>query len=177
MTAVSVYEAAMGADFGRLHPTVQRFHRIKGQARLSGTVECVPARHWLGRWLARALGAPRHAARGPLSFELEAQPAQEHWVRHFPGCTMASTLRLIDGQLVERLGAATLVFRLSAEQGALHMHLDRMRFFGVPCPRWLLPRLAAVERGEGDRFDFQVQAWVPGLGCVVNYAGHLGLKL
>lgn len=174
MSGLSMYEQAMGADYARLHPTVQRFHRLAGEQQLQGEVRCAPAAHWLGRLLAWTMRAPRHAVQGPLRFELRAASRQEHWVRHFPGCTMQSTLRLRGAEVVEQLGPATLHFGLGEQDGRLVMRLKRMRFAGVPCPRWLMPRITAQERAdEAQRFCFEVEARVPGLGTVVSYQGHL----
>lgn len=172
----SMYERAMGAEYSRLHPVVQRFHRLAGSVQLHGEVRCMPARHWLGDLLARALRAPRQAAQGPLRFELRAQPLQETWTRDFPGCRMESTLLLRGGEVVERLGAATLHFRLCEREGALVMYLARLRFLGLPCPRWLMPLVIAEEIGDDQhRFCFRVEASVPRIGRVVGYVGHLQL--
>jgi hypothetical protein len=174
--APSMYERAMGADYSRLHPVVQRFHRLAGSVQLLGEVRCMPARHWLGDLLARALRAPRQTAHGPLRFELRAQPLQEHWVRHFPGSRMESTLQLRGAEVVERLGAATLHFRLREREGRLVMDLARLRFLGLSCPRWLMPLVIAEESGdEQHRFCFRVEASVPRIGLVVGYVGHLQL--
>lgn len=176
MSGSSMYERAMGADYARLHPAVQRFHRLSGSRQLQGTAECGSPAHWLGRVLAWALRAPRRAAAGALRFELDAAPLQERWIRHFPAGTMHSRLQLQDGRIVERLGAATLYFRLAEQRGMLVMRLEHMRFLNLPCPAWLLPRVTALEYGEGEqRFCFHVEASLPGLGSVVSYRGHLDL--
>ena len=86
---------------------------------------------------------------------------------------MSSRLRLEGSQLVERLGAARLVFTLDELDGRLLMRLESLRFLGIPCPAWLRPRLVAEETGEGDRLCFRIEAAVPGLGRVVGYRGHL----
>lgn len=173
--ALSMYEQAMGPGYGRLDPVVQRFHRLAGRVQLSGEVQCRAAEHWLGRLLALCLGAPRGDSRGGLRFELHAQPRTERWTRRFPHGAMTSTLSLQQGRIVERLGAATLYFRLEEKGGSLAMHLERMRFFGVPCPRFLLPAIVAREKGEEGRFRFEVEARVAGLGRVVGYSGYLVL--
>ena len=175
LKACSMYEIALGPDYRRLHPTVQRFHRLVGRVQLQGQVRCTRAAHWLGRLLAWIVRAPRREAEGPLRFELDAGVLREHWVRHFPGCTMASTLRLQPGLVVERIGPASLHFRLREQDGALVMDLARMRLLGLPCPRALQPRVLARERGEGGHFCFEVEAQVPGLGRVVGYSGYLVL--
>ena len=173
MIQPSLYEAVMGARFQRLAPALQRFHRLAGAHVLEGVVETDPPATALGRALARGLGSPRHAASGPIRFELDAAPTVESWTRHFPARTMRSRLRLVDGRIVERLGLARLVFALDEVDGRLHMRLERMHFAGFACPAWLRPRIVAEETGEGDRLHFRIEAAVILIGRVVGYRGWL----
>jgi hypothetical protein len=53
------------------------------------------------------------------------------------------------------------------------MHLVGMRFLGIRCPRWLLPRIAAQETGNAGQLHFHVVASLPLLGHVAAYRGHL----
>lgn len=173
----SMYQSAMGTAFDRLHPALKRFHSLTGRWTLQGQVHIEPPQHRLGRLLARWTGTPRAPREGPIEFQLQAAPQREHWLRRFPGFQMASALSLQHGEIVERLGPATLHFTLAEQSGALAMQLQRMRFAGVPCPRWLMPRIHASERGEGNRLHFDVRADVPGCGRVVHYRGHLEVPL
>lgn len=95
------------------------------------------------------------------------------WTRYFPGKTMTSHMRLQDGRVVEQLGAARLTFGLHESQGRLLMQLQGLRFAGVPCPRWLLPRIVAQETGNGELLEFKVSAALPWVGVVTHYEGHL----
>lgn len=178
--AATIYERVLGPDYARLAPAVARFHRLAGRWRMSGRVRMRGPRGALPRLLARALGAPLADGDGPLAFELDARPDREIWLRRFPARAMDSTLSFADGRIVERLGAATLTFALTAAaDGRLVMELLAMRFFGLPCPAWLRPRIVAEERGStvdgGDRFHFLVGARVPLVGPVVHYEGWIDL--
>jgi hypothetical protein len=51
-----------------------------------------------------------------------------------------------------------------------------MRFLGVPCPRWLMPRIVAEETGNEGRLHFRVAAALPLVGVVASYRGHLDLS-
>jgi hypothetical protein len=62
---------------------------------------------------------------------------------------------------------------LSAAGGTLEMRLRSLHFLGIPCPRWLLPRVVAEETGAGDRLHFRVEASLPLIGIVAGYRGHL----
>jgi len=171
----SLFEQAMGPAFERLHPALRRFHSLAGRWSLHGSVRTEPPATWLGRLLAWFIRTPLAAQEGAIRFELDAAPLRERWTRHFPFSTMASTLSLRGGEVIESLGAATLAFDLQEVGGGLSMVLQRMRFFGIPCPRWLMPRIRAEERGDADTLHFDIRADVPGCGTVVHYRGWLAL--
>jgi len=177
MTHRSMYQQALGPAFGHLPMPVQQFHSLAGRHVLQGAVEVAAPQTRAARMLAWCLGAPRQARQGPIRFELEAGPAAEVWTRHFPGRTMASRLTLQGGRIVERLGPAQLVFTLMASPEHLQMHLVRLRFLGVPCPRRLLPAVVAKETASPGRLHFRVSASLPLIGVVADYRGHLELPL
>lgn len=166
----------MGESYSRLASEVQQFHRLAGKQKLHGRVEVHAPKSLLAKLLAMFLGAPRTANVGSIKFELDAHPSGETWTRHFPLKTMTSRLQLIDGQLVEKLGAARLIFELSESNGQLNMHLRRLYFLGIACPNWLMPRVIAVETGRDGRLYFHVRAEVPGVGLVASYQGYLSLS-
>ena len=170
---VSIYRQLMGADFVLLPAPVQRFHSLEGRHELRGWVEIDAPASRAARMLARCLGAPLDAQRGPIRFELKADPRREVWTRHFPGRQMESRLSLNGGRLVERLGTARLGFALKADSRRLQMQLERLHFLGVPCPRWLLPSIVAEETASAGRLHFRVEASLPLIGVVASYKGHL----
>ncbi|HSV36173.1 MAG TPA: DUF4166 domain-containing protein [Ramlibacter sp.] len=175
MTPPSLYERIMGDSFARLAPAVQAFHRLAGRHHLEGLVQTQAPVNLAARLLARCLGAPGTSGSGPIRFELDAGPEAETWTRHFPAKTMTSRLERVDARMVENLGLARLTFELQEAQGRLVMRLRHLRFLGIPCPRWLMPRIVAMESGDADRLHFDVQASVPGIGLVTRYSGHLAV--
>ncbi len=176
----SIHERVMGAPYARLAPALQRFHRLRGRHTFHGEVTTDAPASPLAALLARGLGSPRRATRGPIRFELDVDADGETWTRHFPGRTMSSRLREVGGELVEQLGAARLAFSLTEAEGRLVMRLRDLRFLGIPCPAFLRPRILAEETGEQGtdgraRLHFRVEARVPGVGQVVGYRGHLDM--
>lgn len=173
--ALSLYESVLGPRYAQLPVAVARFHRLSGRHRLAGRVRTAAPASFAARVLAACLGTPRGGSEGPIDFELDAQTEQECWTRHFPVGTMRSRMRLVGGRIQERLGAARLTFGLHVADGRLSMQLESMRFLGLPCPRWLMPRIVAEETGDADRLHFRVSARVPLVGTVAAYEGHLDL--
>lgn len=126
-----------------------------------------------GRSASAELGTPSAASEGTIHFELQASPEAETWIRSFPSQLMRSTMRLHNGQLIERLGPARLCFALQAVDGRLLMRLQRLYFLGFPCPGWLAPRIVAEETGAGEHMQFHVEAAVPLIGVVASDRGYL----
>ncbi|HEY0955859.1 MAG TPA: DUF4166 domain-containing protein [Roseateles sp.] len=172
---LSLYERVLGSGYAQLPAAVRRFHRLSGRHTLHGEVHTLAPASIPARLLALCLGTPRRAGTGPLRFVLDASPETEDWTRHFPTQRMTSRMRLVSGSIQEKLGAARLTFGLSVADGALRMELLGLRFLGVPCPRWLMPRIVAEETGQQERLHFRVAASLPLLGTVAGYHGHLDL--
>lgn len=170
-----LFEHVMGDAYQRLDATVRAFHDLRGEAELHGQVETEAPAGALAALLARVLGAPRTRMQGALRFELACEAGQQTWTRHFPQRTMRSRMQLHGGNLVETLGPTRLVFALEEDGGGLVMVLRSMRFLGVPCPKWLLPRIEAREQGREGRLHFQVRAALPVIGPVTGYRGWLEL--
>ena len=173
--SASLCQTLMGEAFDRLAPPLRRFHGLRGTHSLDGRVQTDAPATRAARWLARCLGAPHQATDGAIRFELDAGPNHETWTRHFPQQVMRSQLSGAAGHLVEQLGAVRLRFSLLEQGGALRMQLDGLQVLGVPCPRWLLPRVHALETGRDGAVFFDVRAALPGLGTVSAYRGHLVL--
>lgn len=175
MNNLSLFEKVLSSDFAKLPPAVQRFHRLSGDVTLHGQAETLAPETPLAWALAVCLGAPRRASRGAIQFELSAAPTVETWTRRFPTISMTSRLALCGDHVEEKLGLARLTFRVSATEEQLSMQLEKMRFLGVPCPRWLLPRIVAEERGTDDQLHFNISAELPVAGKVASYTGHLDI--
>ncbi len=173
MNHLSMFEQVLGAKYLELPASVQRFHRLTGCTVLHGWVETSAPESTLARCLAFCLGVPRSASSGPIRFELNSGPAYETWTRHFPTRTMTSRLLLVTGRIEEHLGAARLTFNLNVVDGKLNMQLEKMKFFGVACPNWLLPKIVAQEMGIDDQLHFNINAALPLVGTVASYRGHL----
>lgn len=176
---LSMYEQALGrAAYARLPRAVQCFHRLEGRRVLEGWVQVDAPATRMAQLLASGLGSPRHSSQGPLRFELLAQPQKEQWTRYFPKMRpMQSRLHLLPDRncIEERLGVARLRFALRADESSLCMELQGLHWLGLPCPRWLLPRVLARETGEGDALHFEVMASLPVVGQVARYHGYLRL--
>jgi Domain of unknown function (DUF4166) len=121
------------------------------------------------------LGTPMQSGHGPITFDLKISLATERWTRRFATNVMSSTFSTANGLLIEKLGAATLHFKLEATKDMLEMKIVSMSFLGIPSPKWLLPRIVGEETQCDSNFCFNVAAHAPIAGLVVGYKGVLTL--
>jgi hypothetical protein len=175
MNTPSMYRAVMGDAFNQLAAPIRQFHTFSGRHEFHGVVEVGAPASLPAKLLAILLGAPVKAAQGSIRFELRAEPGSETWTRYFPGKTMRSTFTKSGNRVTERLGPSCLTFELLEAEGTLEMRLETMHFWGISCPRWLMPHVTARETGEAQKLHFQIQASIPVIGMVTSYTGYLDM--
>jgi len=152
------------ADLSLVPPEVRRFHARAGRFFGRATVR---TRRWAG-----LLGLPSRDGEFDIAVDIWRDERGEVWTRHFPPRPMQSRLRAQDGVLVERLGLATLRFRLHARADALAWECFGVRVLGVPLPPgWF--RVIARESAADGRYRFEAGASLPVLGELVRYEGWL----
>ena len=172
----SIYQQVLGNQFNQLDANVQQFHRVQGIHHLKGRCCIRGAESLTGKLICILLRLPKATAVADLEFELKASEREETWIRHFPQRTMQSRLQAAaDGLLGERIGPARLLFSLTVDDGQLSMQLKAIRIFGLPWPKHWFPEVWAIERGEQDRFHFDVGARLRRFGLIVAYSGYLNL--
>ena len=148
MAEPSMYERALGADLSSCPRPSSDSIDCKARGPWTGEVETEALTTWLARCLAWGLGTPRRATRGAIRFELLASPTVGTWRRHFPpspcnrrcGCGAASCR--------SRSACHACAFAWRQAPQGLEMLLVNCASLGLPCPRWLRPRIVAREQGE-----------------------------
>ena len=176
---VGLYERLVGGGWGRLDEAVRRFHPAGAGVRAAGTFA---VRRGSGRFaglLARLLGLPEPGETVPLLLRVTPLAGGgERWRRRFAGRDFTTEQREGAGSLLaERAGPVEMLFRLTAQGGALvyeqaglALCAGRLR---VTLPRSLSPRVEASERagagGRGVRVYVRVTA--PLVGLLIMYEG------
>jgi len=169
----SIYQSALGDKFHELPYELKQFHGTLGYHTFEGRCVIEGPKTRVARMLAKILQLPDASAEAPLLFHLQMARTWEQWERHFPSRVMRSLLEYNGKFLVESLGPSKLFFEPIFADGKLSLNLKRMTFCGVPCPRWLFPRVKADETGSGGVLHFDVAAAVPLIGQLVAYKGYL----
>lgn len=170
-----LYRRILGEGFDRLPEVTRHLHRGRPAVLADGEAAVAGAENWLGRQVAKAFGFPAEASRVPVRVVIESRDGREHWTRFFDGKPMRSTMRAVEAGIVEeRFGSVAMRMRLVPRGDGLNMELVSGTAYGVPLPKFLLPRITAEERvDDGGRHRFEVDISVPGLGRLVAYRGYL----
>jgi hypothetical protein len=173
-----LYERLVGDAWGGLDETVRRFHTYDGELNGEGTFTVRRGTGAAARLLARLLGLPEGGEAVPLVLSVTPHDGGERWHRTFAGKDFITEQGEGAGLLLaERTGPFELLFRLTAEGGALAYRQEgaALRAGGVRLrlPRPLAPRVEAWERagegGEGVRVSVCVTA--PLVGLLIRYEG------
>lgn len=171
-----LYQRILGAAFSDLPEVTRRLHRGVPALIANGEAQIEPAPSALARLLARCLGMPTIAGTVPVRVVIEQRDGEEYWSRNFAGKTMRSQMREAGGLIAESFGPFSIRMALVAHSEGLDMKRVDGRFFGIPIPGFLLPRIKAEERVDHQgRHLFHVEIDLPLLGRLVAYRGHLTL--
>ncbi len=173
--AAGLYPGLLGASWIGLDPTIRRAHLVTGVARGRLTMHYGTA--LVTRLLQRALRLPPAGSAHETRLAITRDAQHERWARTIGRRSLVTQQRsLSDGRLAERIGVAELRFRLHVVNGALSyvpagagVTLGR---WSVPLPRWLAPRVEALEEPAGDhRSRVCVRISLPLIGFFMAYDG------
>ena len=168
-----LFRRLLGPGIEALPPSLRAAHDSRVDQRWSGLADVERSRLPLARLLCWIMRLPAPGTHVPVTVSFERLDDGEHWHRNFAGRRYASTLREKGGLLVEAMGPATNIFRVSASAGEIRLELVGFHFLGVPLPSALRPHCAAREYEEDGRYVFEVPVSVPWLGPVIRYTGRM----
>lgn len=161
-----LFQRILGARFEELAPEVQKLHAGVGVREGEITVQSAP--------LMRLLGYPAPCKDAPLWFGTREEEGSAIWRRQIKDRELTSELWQTGESVSERMGAATVTSDLVIEEGALRHVTRAVRFFDMPLPRALWPRVEAQEWGEGGKYRFRIAVHAPLTGrLLLAYEGWL----
>ena len=168
-----LFRRLLGEAMDTLPLALRAVHDAHDDQQWEGVAEVVQSRNPVARFLCRIMGLPAEGQNIPVTVIFERTSKGERWRRTFAGRSYRSDFVARRHYVVEHMGPATNVFRVSVENGELCLDLEAFRFLGVPFPHWLRPHCHAREREEARRFVFDVPITIPWLGFVIRYTGHM----
>jgi hypothetical protein len=172
-----LYRRALGADFARLAPVLQKLH--DGAPMLAvGELRVRTAR----RGAVRALMAlapwalPEAADQSACVVTLTPATQGQCWRRLIGGKAMQSLMRFArPGLLLERMGPLTVQLRTWVDdKGRLRQSSERVSLCGVPLPD---VHVSAIERAiDARRYACHVRIWSARWGRLLSYDGVLAVR-
>jgi hypothetical protein len=177
----TLVEDWFGPAYARLHPRLQRLHRRDGVLRGPVDVRLAASglARVLGQRLRRKLGLPLPGPGHAMEVRVSHDAERMLWERRFDDASAFASRFLPvgafpDGYWREVSGALELHLAVHLDSdGGWHWRTRRVRWRGLPVPKFLLPRVVAHKRWRHGAYDFDVGVHVPGLGEVVGYSGRL----
>lgn len=159
------------AALAALPAPVRRLHQDARPCRYAGSAKVKIGATRTARLAAALLRLPP-AGMHALDVEIADDADGERWTRRFAGATLASRLRLRNSRLVERVGLATLGFRIAASPDGLHWRAESLTVAGIALPRRGFD-ITAYEYEQDGRYRFEVTVRLTPIGLLIAYAGSL----
>ncbi len=112
----------------------------------------------------------------PISVSIWRDGLVWTWVRRFGQHQMLSHVMYDDKNnlVFEKIGGISIWLRPVERNSALVIEIAILRFLGIPCPRFLVPKSNSIElQDEQGRFNFDISAkflfWVQLSGIMVTW--------
>jgi hypothetical protein len=111
----------------------------------------------------------------PTLVTVIAERGREIWHRDFGGQGIFTVLEPAHRNgtpvIVERFGLVCFDLALAEAEDGISMTVVGMRTLGISLPKWLWPRLRAVERAEAQRFHFDIDIDLSWGAKLIHYRG------
>ena len=177
----SLFQRLLGPAFDELPQETRTLHRPSPVLIADGVARVDGATNPFGRLVASLLGFPRAGESQALRVVIEAaSDGSERWSRVYPTRIMRSVMTAPDrpsATLEERFGFFAIRLRIEAGPEGLTLTPVSGRWWRLPLPLRLMPRVRARETAEPGRHCFDVTIGLPLIGRLVAYRGSLALDL
>lgn len=170
-----LFRTAMGRLFHLLPKPVKAQHGAIDILLSRGRCDIERGRAWTARLVGWLFKFPPAGHDLPTLVTVIAEKGRETWHRDFAGngiFTVLEPARKAGAPIiVERFGIVTFDLKLGEAEDGISLTVVGMRALGVPVPRWLWPRLKAVEHAEAQRFHFDIDIDLSWGAKLIHYRG------
>jgi hypothetical protein len=175
MTLQPLFQQTLGRLFHGLPKPVKSQHGALDILLSQGRCDIERGPSWTSRavgWLFKFPPAGRDL---PTLVTVIAERGREIWHRDFGGqgiFTVVEPARIAGAPvIVERFGLVCFDLAVGETEGGITLSVVGMRALGIAMPRWLWPRLKAVERSEAQRFLFDIDIDLSWGAKLIHYRG------
>lgn len=176
----TLFQKVLEASSEKLPQAVQNLHAVRRETVFVGRGVVDRGTNPVAAIIGTIFGFPKEAQNILVKVTITPNEKGETWVRDFAGRKFRSHLSRrsdLPAQVItERFGAMSFDLALAASDSALEFPVLKGRVFGIPIPRFLLPKSEAREFVQDGIFQFDVKLTAPmGIGPIVRYRGFLKL--
>ncbi|WP_237060266.1 DUF4166 domain-containing protein [Microbulbifer sediminum] len=170
-----------GYHFADLHPTLQQLHtnggRLVGDVTLSRGSGLAGV---IGRRLAKKMRLPEPGSHR-LAVDISHGADGLYWHRSFNETNRVHSLfrpvgKIGNGYWIEETGPLSMQLTVDIIDGGWFWRCLKVKFMGLPIPRWLVPESRAYKLVEAGKYRFHVEFSLPVLGSLVSYSGLLAAE-
>ena len=172
-----LYGRLLGDAWNALPESIRFLHGQSSRSTASGNATVTRGTGIVARIVARSFGFPQAAEDVDVMVSFERSGTTERWTRTFG--TQEFTSRQFEGTgrferlLCEKFGPLTFGLALVVDSNRLIFIVRRWSLFGIPMPRFLVPKGKACEFEQSGTFHFDVEIQAPLIGMIVRYVGYL----
>jgi hypothetical protein len=171
----TLFQEALSERWEELPASVRRLHSVQDVEVFSGRANVTRGKGLLERGLSFFFSFPKAADNVAVAITKTRTALGETWERDFGGRRFRSYLSPSPRRFHcrEQFFAFTYELELPMENGSLFLPVRRGWFFGIPLPRFLLPKSQAREYDVNGTFHFDVGLYAPLTGqLIVRYEGY-----
>lgn len=172
-----LYARVLGPEFHHLPQVTQRLHSPDPLRVFVGAADIRRGRNPAAWLVAAILGLPRSGSATPARVTVRREGDAEILTRDYDGRIFESWQGFESTsqgpRLIEQVGPIATRLRLEASSDGLTFHAEAARWRGLPLPGWLVPRVSAHERADGEAHLFDVSVSLLVIGEVIAYRGRL----
>ena len=174
-SAPYLFARVLGVDFSKLPEALQRGHQVANTKIMHGLVDVERGKNPLPRFIANVVGFSHSGNNQPISVEMDMKRGREIWTRTINGKSFRSTLSKgpVPYEIYEQFGPIKFKMKFRLQADKLYYDIVSAKVWGVPFPRFLLPKSLTHERVEAGRFVFDVEIRLPISGRLIAYKGWL----
>ena len=173
MANESLYRRILGDQLDNLPSAMRRFHDAKNGITARGKFKVTRGLGWFRNFLTSMMRLPPSGSDVPMELSVTPVGGREHWVRRFGNHSMKTKQWQARTLLIEAGGPMRFAFELLANETSVQFKLIRAWFCLIPLPRFLAPRLEAIETACEGGWDVVVQFSLPLLGMLIRYEGRV----
>jgi saccharopine dehydrogenase-like NADP-dependent oxidoreductase len=173
--ALTLFQKALGANFGGLPPSVRRLHSVQDVEVFTGKAKVTRGKGLFERAAAFFFSFPKAGSEVPVAITKTRTAFGETWERDFDGRKFRSYLSpsFRPFHYHERFFAFTYEQELPVKDESLSLSVRRGWVLSIPLPRFLLPKSLSREYDLDGIFHFDVGLYAPLTGkLIVRYEGY-----